>query len=475
MDDKCVELPAHPPARLPDTEGMDPAALAALQTRFGEQLSTAHAVREAHARDESRMDYHLPDAVLHVQSEQDVVDALRIAGEYLFPIVPFSVGSSLEGQVIPVRGGLTLNLLGMNRVLAIEPGGFQATVQPGVTYPELNRQARRHGLFFPVDPGAEASLGGMASTNASGTGAVKYGTTRDNVLEMRVALPGGRVVRVGSKARKTSAGYDLKNLFIGAEGTLGVITELTVRLWPLPAEVVVLRCNFGTVAEAAACAVTVMGAALQPERLELIDEHEIHAVNVQLERDYPERPTLWIELASPSRAALEESLSVCSDLCRDAGGQDLAVATSAEERAAVWEARHKAYSSMVAMYPGHVNLSTDVCVPLHRLPAVVAATRAKCDERGLNASFVGHVGDGNFHVLFHAAPDDRATWDAIHATYDEMMTLTLAAGGTCSGEHGIGLHKQKYLAQERADTLELMREVKALFDPQGLLNPGKIF
>ena len=266
------------PARLPDTGGMNPAALAALQARFGEQLSTVHAVREAHARDESRMDYHLPDAVLHVQSEQDLVDALRIAGEYLFPIVPFSVGSSLEGQVIPVRGGLTLNLLGMNRVLAIEPGGFQATVQPGVTYPELNRQARRHGLFFPVDPGAEASLGGMASTNASGTGAVKYGTTR-----------------------------------------------------------------------------------------------------------------------------------------------------------------------------------------------------ARCDERGLNASFVGHVGDGNFHVLFHAAPDDRATWDAIHATYDEMMTLTLAAGGTCSGEHGIGLHKQKYLAQERADTLELMREVKALFDPQGLLNPGKIF
>lgn len=453
---------------------LSPAAQTALQARFGEQYSVAAAVREAHARDESRLDYHLPDAVLHVGSEQDVVDALALAYEHGFPVVPFAVGSSLEGQVVPVQGGLSLNMLSLDRVLAIEPGGFQATVQPGVTYPELNRQARRHGLFWAVDPGAEASFGGMASTNASGTGAVRYGTTRDNILEMRVALPGGRVIRVGSKARKTSAGYDLKHLFIGAEGTLGVITELTVRLWPLPAEVVVLRCTFASVTEAAACAVGVMGAALQPERLELIDERQIRAVNTQLGRDYPEQPTLWIELASPSRAALQEALALCRELCADAGARDIATATDPAERAAVWEARHKAYSSMVATYPDHVNLSTDVCVPLHRLPGVLAATRARCDERGLDASFVGHVGDGNFHVLFHARPDDRATWDDIHATYDEMMALTLAAGGTCSGEHGVGLHKKNYVAQERADTLELMRELKALLDPKGLLNPGKI-
>lgn len=454
---------------------MHPAALHALQTRFGSQFSTAQAVLEAHARDESRLDFHLPDGVLFVQSEQEVQDALALAREYRFPIVPFAVGSSLEGQVVPVQGGLSLDLSGMNRVLNIEPGGFQATVQPGVTYPELNRQARPHGLFWAIDPGAEASLGGMASTNASGTGAVKYGTTRDNILEMRVALPDGRLIRVGSKARKTSAGYDLKNLFIGAEGTLGIITELTVKLWPLPAELVVLRCNFSTVAQAAECAVSVMHSALQPERLELIDEREIHAVNVQLGRDYPECPTLWIELASPSRAALQEALALCSELCREAGGRDLTTATTPQERAAVWEARHKAYSALVALHPGHVNLSTDVCVPLHRLPEVLAATRQKCDERGLDASFVGHVGDGNFHVLFHAAPDDTATWNAIHTTYDEMMQLTLAAGGTCTGEHGVGLHKKKYVAQEHADTLELMRQIKGLLDPQGILNPGKIF
>lgn len=454
---------------------MHPAALSALQARFGPQLSTAQAVLEVHGRDESRLDFHLPDAVLFVESEQDVLDALALVREYRFPIVPFAVGSSLEGQVIPVRGGLSLDLSGLNRVLNIEPGSFHATVQPGVTYPELNRQARRHGLFWAVDPGAEASLGGMASTNASGTGAVRYGTTRDNILEMRVVLMDGRVIRVGSRARKTSAGYDLKGLFIGAEGTLGIITELTVKLWPLPAEVVVLRCTFGSVREAAECAVLVMGAALQPERLELIDEASIQAVNRYLNRDDPLRPTLWIELAAASRSALEDALKVCRELCQEAGAQEIHSAMTAGERAAIWEARHKVYTAMTAQYPGYAQLSTDACVPLHRLPEVLAFTRTRCDERGLTASFVGHVGDGNFHVLFQAAPDDQSTWAAIHATYDEMMQATLSAGGTCTGEHGVGLHKQKYLAQEHADTIELMREIKALLDPQGLLNPGKIF
>lgn len=454
---------------------MQPEALTALRHHFGQNLSLAPAVLEAHGRDESRIDFHLPDAVLFVKSEQDVLDALRLARDHGFPIVPFAVGSSLEGQIIPVRGGLSLDLNGMNRGLSIEPGGFQATVEPGVTYPELNRQTRRHGLFWAVDPGAEASLGGMASTNASGTGAVRYGTTRDNILEMRVALADGRVIRVGSRARKTSAGYDLKNLFIGAEGTLGIITQLTVKLWPLPAEVVVLRCTFNTVREAAECAVLIMGAALQPERLELIDEHEIHAVNQYLNRDYPERPTLWIELAAASRAALEDSLNVCRELCRDAGAQDIHTAISPEERSSIWEARHKAYTAMGALHPGHAQLSTDACVPLHRLPEVLDFTRQRCQERGLTASFVGHVGDGNFHVLFQALPDDAATWDAIQATYDEMMQLTMQVGGTCTGEHGVGLHKKKYLAQEHADTLDLMRDLKRLLDPQNLLNPGKIF
>ncbi|SEI75351.1 D-lactate dehydrogenase (cytochrome) [Deinococcus reticulitermitis] len=449
-------------------------ALAALRARFGDHCSTARPVLEAHGRDESGLDFALPEAVVFAQSEEDVLSALQLAREHGLAVVPFAVGSSLEGQVIPVRGGLSLDLSGMKRIVAIEPGGFQATVQPGVTYPELNRLLRSHGLFFPVDPGAEASLGGMASTNASGTGAVKYGTTRDNVLEMRVALMDGRVIRVGSKARKTSAGYDLKHLFIGAEGTLGVITELTVRLWPRPAELAVLRCTFATIAEAAACAVSVMHAALGPERLELLDEEQLRAVNRHRGTAYPERPTLWIELGASSRAALDGALELCRELCLDAGGQTLHAAFSEAERASIWEARHHAYYALRALYPNHANLSTDLCVPLHRLPDVLAFTRRRCDERGLHASFVGHVGDGNFHVLFHAAPDDHAGWATIHEVYGEMVTAALEAGGTCTGEHGVGLHKRAYLAQERPDSLELMRGIKALLDPEGLLNPGKI-
>lgn len=454
---------------------MNADVLRALTARFGEQLSTAPAVLTAHGRDESHPTVHPPHAVLFARSEAEVVDALRLAAEFGFPVTPFAVGSSLEGQVIPVQGGLSLDVSNMNRVLSIEPGGFQATVQPGVTYPALNRQARPHGLFFPVDPGAEASLGGMASTNASGTGAVRYGTTRDNVLELRVALMDGTVVRLGSRARKTSAGYDLKDLFIGAEGTLGVITELTVKLWPLPVNAAVLRCHFPTVQAAARCAVDIMAAALQPERLELIDEREIHAVNVHLGRSYPVAPTLWIELASPSEAALNGALAACEELCLDAGGQAPSTAHSEPERAAIWEARHRAYAALSALHPTHARMSTDLCVPLHHLPDVLDFSRTRCDQEGLDASFVGHVGDGNFHVLFHAPPDDHATWARIHAVYDQMVGRTLTVGGTCTGEHGVGLHKRKYLELEHAGSLPLMRSVKRLLDPLGLMNPGKIF
>ncbi|PNY80560.1 FAD-binding oxidoreductase [Deinococcus koreensis] len=453
---------------------MKPEALAALQARFAEQLSTAPAILQAHGRDESHPTVHPPHAVLFARSETDVVDALGLASAHGFPVTPFAVGSSLEGQVIPVQGGLSLDVSSMNAVLALEPGGFQATVQPGVTYPELNRRSRPHGLFFPVDPGAEASLGGMASTNASGTGAVRYGTTRDNVLELRVALMDGSVIRVGSKARKTSAGYDLKHLFIGAEGTLGVITELTVKLWPLPGHVAVLRGHFPGVEAAATCAVQVMGAALSPERLELMDAELMRAVNRHEGAAYPEAPTLWIELASSSAVGLGEALGLCSEIMADSGGGGLEVARSAADRAALWEARHHAYYALGALYPGHDRLSTDICVPLQHLPGIIGFSRALAGQEGLHASFVGHVGDGNFHVLFHAPPDDGATWARIHGVYDRMIGEALALGGTCSGEHGIGLHKRAHLAREHGDTLALMRAIKALLDPSGLLNPGKI-
>ncbi|MFC4637327.1 FAD-binding oxidoreductase [Deinococcus hohokamensis] len=453
---------------------MTPEALSALSARFGEQLSTAPAVLDAHGRDESGLEHTRPHAVLFALSENDVVDALRLSAAHAFPVIPYAAGSSLEGQLIPVRGGLSLDLSRMNAVLDVQPGSFQATVQPGVTYPELNRRLRPHGLFFPVDPGAEASLGGMASTNASGTGAVRYGTMRDQVLQLRVVLPGGRVIQAGSRARKTSAGYDLRHLFIGAEGTLGVITELTVKLWPLPSHLVALRCPFETVEAAAACAVAVMTAALQPERLELLDAEGLRAVNRFEGTAYPEQPTLWIELASASAAGLDETLALCRELCLDAGALEVAAARSPAERAELWQARHHAYYALKALYPGHSSLSTDLCVPLHHLPQIIAFARAAIDEAGLQASLLGHVGDGNFHVLFHAEPDDTATWNRIQAVYDTMTALALALGGTCSGEHGVGLHKRRFLPLEHGDALDVMRGLKALLDPDGLLNPGKI-
>ncbi|GHF99133.1 oxidoreductase [Deinococcus piscis] len=448
---------------------------AAFQERFGAGFSLAEAVREQHGRDESRETPVLPDAVLFAQSEQDVIDALQMAAEYRLPVVPWAAGSSIEGQLIPVQGGLSLDVSGLNQVLEVLPGSFQATVQAGVTYAELNRQLRREGLFFPVDPGAEASLGGMASTNASGTAAVRYGTTRDNVLALRAVLPGGEVVNLGSKARKTAAGYDLRGLFIGAEGTLGVMTELTVRLYPLPAHVAVLRASFDSIEQGAACAALLMGAALQPERLELIDAGEVAAVNNYLGRDYAVAPTLWMEFAAATEEALSGTLALARELCAESGGGNLTEAHTEAERAALWEARHKAYYAITAQHPGHAFLTTDICVPLERLPDMVAYTASLCRAASVEGSLVGHVGDGNFHMTFHADPDDAARWQTIHGIYDQMIARALEYGGTCTGEHGVGLHKKGHLARQHGDSLELMRRVKAAFDPLGIMNPGKIF
>ncbi|AZI44461.1 FAD-binding protein (plasmid) [Deinococcus psychrotolerans] len=450
-------------------------AFSELRAYFGERFSTVPDVLEQHGRDESRAERHLPDAVIFARSEDEVRRVMASASQFEIPIIPFAAGSSLEGQLIPVRGGISLDVSQMNTVLDIQPQGFLATVQAGVTYPALNRQARPHGLFFPVDPGAEASLGGMAATNASGTGAVRYGTMRDNVLSMRAVLIGGKVIQLGTQARKSSAGYDLRHLLIGSEGTLGVITELSVKLHPLPSELAVLRCHFRSVEAAAQCAASVMQAGLQPERLELMDERQMRAVNLHQGTRYPEAPTLWIELAAASRTALDEALALCAELCAAGGAGGVELARSETERQQLWQARHQAYYAARALHPGHAMLSTDLCVPLHELAPTIALTHRLCAENNLDASFVGHVGDGNFHVLFHAEPEDAATWQMIGRVYDLMVAAALAVGGTCSGEHGIGLHKRRHLRAQHGDLLELMRGIKALFDPQGLMNPGKIF
>lgn len=455
------------------TAGLGGAALGAFRARFGEALSTADAVLDAHGRDESGMEAARPGAVLFARTEADIVDALALAREFRVPVVPFAAGSSLEGQLIPPPGALSLDLSGMTRVLEVRPGAFQATVEPGVTYPQLNRALRAQGLFFPVDPGAEATLGGMASTNASGTAAVRYGTTRENVMALRVALMDGRVLALGSRARKSSAGYDLRHLFLGAEGTLGVITELTVRLWPLPAARLALRCAFPDVGSAAQAATVVMGASAQPERLELMDARGLRAVNRHLGLTEPEVPTLWIELAGASAGALEDVRALCEELCRDAGALDVRVARQPEELEALWRARHHAFYALKALYPGEAFLSTDLCVPLDALPEILTFTEDGLHAEGLDASVLGHVGDGNFHVLFHAPPGS-ADWGRIEALYARLVERTLALGGTCSGEHGVGLHKRRFLHAQHGEAVELMREVKTLLDPLNLLNPGKV-
>lgn len=446
-----------------------------LKERFGENFSQAPAVLAAHSRDENKRQSHPPEVVIFANNEQDIIDTLKLASRYRCPVTAFAAGSSLEGQILPVCGGISLDLSNMNKLLSVEPHSFQATLQAAVSYPQLNRQLRQHGLFFPVDPGAEASLGGMAATNASGTGAVRYGTTRDNVLAMRVVLADGQVIEVGSKARKTSAGYDLKHLFIGSEGTLGIISELTVKLWPLPENLVVLRCCFEKIIQATQCAVSVMNAALQPERLELIDSQQIHAVNHYKDTNYPEKPTLWIELSSYSLAGLQEKIHYCREICQDSGATQIELATAANEREIIWQARHHAHYAMSALYPEHVRMSTDLCVPLQELPTILQDTLELCQKAAIPVSFVGHVGDGNFHALFHAKEGDQSTWEKIYSIYDELVQKALAVGGTCTGEHGIGLNKKRYLAWEHAGTIEIMQQIKQMVDPLGILNPSKIF
>ncbi|WP_045233556.1 FAD-binding oxidoreductase [Deinococcus pimensis] len=446
-----------------------------LRAALGARVSTAQADLLSHGRDEGYPDVLPPHAVVYAESEADVVATLRCAREHDVPVTPFGAGSGLEGNAVPVRGGISLDLTRMNRVLGIDAGSFLATVEPGVPYPELSRLARPHGLFFAVDPGADATLGGMAATGASGTAAVKYGTMRDNVVEMRVALLDGRVIRVGSRARKSSAGYDLLHLFVGSEGTLGVITRLTVKLHPLPARAASLQVSFPTVGDAVDAAVAVMGAGVGPQRIELVDADAIRAVNAYKGRADAEAPTLWIEVIGRDDADLRAQLDLVEELCEGSGGTVAGRAVTESEREKLWTARHHAYYALRAAYPGHANRTSDVCVPIAELPAVMEETRRLIGEAGLTAPIVGHVGDGNFHVLFHAAPDDADGWARINGVSDGMTRAALAAGGTCTGEHGVGVRKRKYLREEHGEALDVMREVKGLFDPAGLLNPGKIF
>ncbi len=449
--------------------------LDALRAALGEQkVSVSPSVLEAHGRDENFPEVRPPLAVAYAESVADVQAALAWCRAEQASLIPFGAGTSLEGSLVPVARDapvLSLDLSRMNQVVSIQPENFLAVVQPGITRTALNSALRYTGLFFPVDPGADASLGGMAATNASGTTTVRYGGMRHNTLALEVVLANGEVLRLGRPVYKTSSGYDLKDLFIGSAGTLGVITEVTVRLHPIPDHVHTLRVFFPSVVEAARAAYAIMASALPVARLELVDELGMRSINRYLQRGYAEHPALFLEFHSSTQAAMEEEVHLAEELVREAGATDLTVARTRDEQAAQWEARHQIYWALVNTHPNQRYTITDTAVPLARVPDLIAHTQQLLSQMSLEGSIVGHVGDGNFHTLVATTAEE---FERAHLFSEQLVRRALALGGTASGEHGIGLVKRAFMAEEHGVAVEWMRRLKALFDPDGLLNPGKI-
>jgi D-lactate dehydrogenase (cytochrome) len=426
---------------------------------------------EQHAADLSYHAPQRPDVVVYAESTAEVAAVLELADASGTPVVPFGAGTSLEGHVIPLRGGISLDLTRMDAIVAVRRDDLTATVQPGVTRSQLETAVGPHGLWFPVDPGADATLGGMAATNASGTTTVRYGGMRAHVLELEVVLPGGSVIRTGSRAVKTSAGYNLTNLFIGSEGTLGVITELTLRLHPIPDDIVVARAAFPSVEAACRAAAAIIGAGVPVTRCELLDAATIAALNAFAGTAFPESPYLFVEFGG---SGVDADLETTRELAHDEGATAFEAERDPTARARMWSARHNALMASLALAPGAKAMTTDVAVPVSELAAAIEQARRALDGSGLRGGIVGHVGDGNFHVAFLLDPDDEASIAQANALNTTLVSDALARGGTCTGEHGIGFGKLAYLEREHGDLVPFYRGIKQLFDPNGIMNPGKV-
>jgi D-lactate dehydrogenase (cytochrome) len=435
------------------------------------RVADGESALDQHAADLSYHPPHRPDAVVFPETTEEVARVLAFADRERIPVVPFGAATSLEGHVIPVAGGISLDLGRLNRILSVEPADLTAVVEPGVTRLALNERLGRDGLQFPVDPGADATLGGMAATNASGTTTVRYGGMRAHVLALEVVLAGGGVIRTGSRARKSSAGYDLTSLFVGSEGTLGVITELALRVHGIPEHAVAIRIAFPDLDAACRAAVAIVGAGVSATRLELLDAETLRAVNAYKGTSYEEAPSLFVEL-SGSDQGVAGDLEAARELAEDATAFQAERDPTARSR--LWEARHHVLFALVAASPGKEHLSTDVCVPVSHLPDAVRHARAEIDRQGLTGTVVAHAGDGNYHVLFMLDPADPSELERARALNAAIVEWALEHGGTCTGEHGIGLGKIDYLQREHGDLLPLMRGVKALLDPNGIMNPGKV-
>ena len=451
------------------------AMLDAMRARFGERCSIAAAVREQHGRDESTYPVTPPDAVVFCESTDDVAAVVTLAAEHGVPVIAFGIGSSLEGHLLAVQGGVSIDLSRMDRIVAVNAEDLTVTVQAGVTREQLNRELKDSGLFFPIDPGANATLGGMAATRASGTNAVRYGTMRENVLGLTVVTAAGEVIRTGTRAKKSSAGYDLTRLFVGSEGTLGVMTEVTLKLYPLPEAVTAAICHFPSIDAAVRTTIQVIQMGVPIARCELLDANAIRGVNKHSHLTLHESPMLLMEFHG-SPAGVAEQARTVQDIASEFGGQAFEWASTPEERTRLWTARHQAYFAALQMRPGCRSLSTDTCVPISKLAESINESVAEAEAAGLPYWVVGHVGDGNFHLSYLLDPNDAAEAATAERLSVQMVRRAIRLGGTCTGEHGIGLHKIGYLVEEAGpDSVDVMRRIKRALDPRNIMNPGKIF
>jgi D-lactate dehydrogenase (cytochrome) len=449
------------------------AAIESLTQLLGDRLSTTASMREQHGKDASYHRCEPPDAVAFAQSTEEVSDIVKICGQHKVPLIPFGSGTGLEGNVVAVRGGVSLDLSQMNRIVQVSTGDLDATVEAGVTHKQLNDYLRGSGLFFSVDPGANSTIGGMAATRASGTSSVRYGTMRENVLSLQVVLPDGRVIRTARRARKSAAGYDLTRLFVGSEGTLGVITEVTVRLYGVPAAISSAVCSFPSIEAAVNVVIKTIQTGVPVARIELADAVQMDAINKYSKLELPVAPTLWLEFHG-TEAGVAEQTKVVQMIASEHGGSDFSWVTKPEDREKLWQARHDAAYADKALREGGQLWATDVCVPISRLAECITETQKELAASFLPAPIVGHAGDGNFHVSFVVNPNDPKEMAEAERLNQRLIRRALSLDGTCTGEHGIGCGKIDSLIAEHGEAVSVMRAIKKAIDPDNIMNPGKI-
>lgn len=450
------------------------AFVASLVDLMGDRFSVSQSIRDHHGRDESPYPPLAPEGVVFAKSNEEVASVVSLCNQYKVPLIPFGAGSSLEGHLLPIHGGISLDLSGMNQVLNISPDDFLVTVQAGVRRKQLNQEIKDFGLFFSVDPGADASIGGMCATRASGTNAVRYGTMRENVLALTVVTAAGEIIQVGSHARKSSAGYDLTRLFIGSEGTLGIITEITLKIYPLPEAVSAATCVFSSVHEAVQAVIAIIQYGIPIARVELVDEVAITAINQYDKLNLQERPTLFFEFHG-SDSGVKEQAEHAQQICQEHQGEDFQWAIHPEDRTKLWQARHNAYFACLQLQAGARILNTDICVPISKLALCIDKAREALNQSRLKSAILGHVGDGNFHALILIDPNKPEDMQEAERLNGLIVQEALSVGGTCTGEHGVGMHKIQFMNQEHGlGAVELMRVIKHSLDPNNILNPGKM-